>query len=364
MRWLFIFLVTAFLTNQGYLSAQIHQDFAIAHASDKYCCSSLIGKIFLGNNYRREWGTAVEMPIFELNQTSFGIVEMGGGQQTTSLELIDEQNREWALRSVDKQVKPNSKLTENKFVMAIIQDQVSGSYPYAALSVSYIANAAGVPAGDHTLYFVPDDSSFGKYRPAMANKVFILVNRQPQKQKGISTLEMMERLKKDKQCYVDAKEYLKARLVDWLVADWDRHDDQWRWVEKKTDLGIGFYAVPRDRDQAFYRSNGLLTKFVGLFMPHIDKFNKNAKGIKGLSAKSWALDRQFMSSLKKADWEITIKEFQKNVSDSVIVSAIKKQPPEIFTIRGNKMIKRLKSRRDGLLKGVMKYYLFLTQSSG
>ena len=48
-----------------------------------------------------------------------------------------------------------------------------------------------------------------------------------------------------------------------------------------------------------------------------------------------------------------------NVTDSVIETAIKKQPKEIFAIRGNKLIEKLKSRRDGMLKHAMKYYSFL-----
>ena len=191
----------------------------------------------------------------------------------------------------------------------------------------------------------------------------MLVNKQPAERKGITTDEMLEKLQADKQYSVDAKEYLRARLIDWLVADWDRHDEQWRWIERKTDSGIVFYVVPQDRDQAFFRSNGLLMKFFGLFiMPHFDKFNSNAKGIKNLSKKSWALDKQLLGSLNKTDWETITREFQKNVSDSVLVSAIRKQPPEIFAIRGNELIEKLKSRRNGLLKQAIKYYSFLNRS--
>jgi hypothetical protein len=196
----------------------------------------------------------------------------------------------------------------------------------------------------------------------MANKVFILVNQQTQDQKGISTEEMLVKLKSDTPYYVDQKKYLKARLLDWLVADWDRHEDQWRWIEKTTDTGVAFYVVPRDRDQAFFRSNGLLVKFMGLFfMPHIDKFNKSGRGIKTLGKKTRVLDKQFTSQLKKEDWEAIIREFQNNVSDNVIESAIKKQPPEIFAIQGKELIEKLKSRRNGLLKHAMKYYSFLNQ---
>src|SRR5688572_4965688 len=94
-------------------------------------------------------------------------------------------------------------------------------------------------------------------------------------------------------------------------------------------------------------------------MPHINKFNKSGRGIKKLGNKTKELDKQVTGTLKKEDWEMIIKEFQQNVSDSVIESAIRKQPREIFAIRGNELIEKLKSRRDGLLTHVMKYYDFL-----
>jgi hypothetical protein len=44
----------------------------------------------------------------------------------------------------------------------------------------------------------------------------------------------------------------------------------------------------------------------------------------------------------------------------VIECAIRKQPKGIFAFRGTKLIEKLKSRRDGLLKHVMRYYDFLS----
>ena len=363
MRWIFIFMLATLRILQDSSLPQSNQGFITVPASEKYSSPCLLEKIFFGSNYRSEWGTPVTMPVFDIRKTNFRIVQMGGGQQTTSLELVDDKDREWVLRSVDKDVQSDKKIAQNKIVKAIVQEHISGSYPYAGLSVPDIAQAAGVSAGEQHLYFVPDDTAFGQYRQAMANKVFILVNNQPHLQKGITTEEMLEKVKSDKHYYVHPKEYLKARLVDWLVADWDRHEDQWSWVEKKTDSAIAFYVVPKDRDQAFFRSNGLLVKIVSLFyMSHINQFNKSGRGIQKLGKKTKALDKQITGTLKKEDWETIIKEFQKNVSDTVIESAIKKQPPEIFAIRGNELIEKIKSRRDGLLKHAMKYYHFLQQS--
>jgi hypothetical protein len=359
MRWIFIILL---------LTARIYHPDTILHsrdgfitvpASTKYSSPSILGEIFTGSNYRKEWETPVTMPVFDIKKMNFKIVKMGGGQQTISLDLVDDKNIGWTLRSVDKNIQATKKYMQNIFIQSMIQDGVSGSYPYASLSVPDIAHAAGVPSGEEYLYFVPDDTAFREYRSMMANKVFILISNPPHPQKPVTTTVMLQKLDSNKQYYVDQKEYLKARLVDWLVADWDRHMDQFRWAEKKTDSGIAFLVVPRDHDQAFFRSNGLLVKLVG--RPHLNQFTESGSDIEALSKKTIPLDKQFTYQLQKKDWEIIIKQFQDNVTDSVIETAIKKQPKEIFAIRGNELIRKLRSRRDGLLKDVMEYYLFLSK---
>ncbi len=55
---------------------------------------------------------------------------------------------------------------------------------------------------------------------------------------------------------------LRARLLDMLIADWDRHFDQWRWATRDTGQGKLYIPIPRDRDQAFFYSDGLILKYM------------------------------------------------------------------------------------------------------
>jgi hypothetical protein len=50
---------------------------------------------------------------------------------------------------------------------------------------------------------------------------------------------------------VDENEYIKARLFDMLIGDWDRHYDQWRWAEYKKKAIVIYKPIPRDRDRFF-----------------------------------------------------------------------------------------------------------------
>ncbi|MBK5271990.1 MAG: metallophosphoesterase, partial [Bacteroidia bacterium] len=318
-RYTFIFFFVISL--QKIAATQSGPDSVTVLASHQYKNPTTFKKIFIGSNYRKEWSTPVTMHLFDIkgNHREFEIVKTGGGDQTTSLHLDDKNERDWVLRSVDKNIeKVLPPVLRKTFIKKIVQDIISASYPYAGLTVSYLSNAAKVVTGSQQLYFVPDDPALGQYRSVMANRVCILVNRQPVSKNDLETGEMMEKLSEDNLYSVDQKEFLKARLIDWLVADWDRHAGQLRWLPHEVKGRIFFYPLLRDRDQAFFYSNGLLVKLVTLFaMPYLKGFKKMSTGIKQLSKKLRKMDEVFLNELDRNDWQRIIKSFQQNVTNRV-----------------------------------------------
>ena len=75
--------------------------------------------------------------------------------------------------------------------------------------------------------------------------------------KIVNTAEVIEKTQKDDKHYVDQIQVLRSRLFDMVIGDWDRHDDQWRWASFKDDKDHTYYQpIPRDRDQAFFWSDG------------------------------------------------------------------------------------------------------------
>jgi len=67
-----------------------------------------------------------------------------------------------------------------------------------------------------------------------------------------STNNLIKKLRKDEDYQIDAPTYVRARLFDMLIGDWDRHVDQWRWAQFKDANGKKvFKPIPRDRDQPF-----------------------------------------------------------------------------------------------------------------
>jgi hypothetical protein len=158
------------------------EDSVIASASEKYDKTSGFKRLFLGNNYRKEWAAKVHMKVFDLHKEKGGmtIQSLGGGKQTTSLRLKDKQGKEWTLRTIDKN--PENAIPaflRGSIAQDIIEDMISASHPYGALAIPDLSKAVHVTAADPKIFFVPDDPAFGIYRSRVANTVCMLEEREP-----------------------------------------------------------------------------------------------------------------------------------------------------------------------------------------
>lgn len=343
-------------------------DSVTAAASNKYGDPSFFKKIFLGTNYRKEWTTPVKMPVFYVNKEKggFTIIEMGGGQQTKSLQLKDKQGNEWALRTVDKEVEGAlPKGLRNSFIKQIVQDLVSAAHPYAALTIPDLSKAVGVKTGSQQLFYVPDDPALGLYRPYFANKVCLLEQRSlpPYSDDLLDTDEMILDLVDENNRLVNQELLLRSRLLDMLVADWDRHSEQWKWAANPATDKKVYDPIPRDRDQAFFHSNGLVVFLSSItFMPHLEGFKRKSTDLEKLNYKAWHFDQDLLNQLDRKEWEKIVRAFQEKLTNAVIENAVKKLPPEIYAINGPMITARLKARRDGLLENVLEYYNLLASS--
>jgi hypothetical protein len=68
----------------------------------------------------------------------------------------------------------------------------------------------------------------------------------------ISTQDVLKNLHKDEKYSVDEAEYIKARLFDMLIGDWNRNEDQWRWGEYKVEKNSLQTNTKRSRS-GFYK---------------------------------------------------------------------------------------------------------------
>ncbi|WP_173003158.1 BamA/TamA family outer membrane protein [Chitinophaga sp. SYP-B3965] len=324
-------------------------------------------RFLLGDNYRKVWATPLTFPVINLDTVKGGlkILKRGGGKQTRSLRLEDKSGNEWVLRSLRKW--PTSAMPEalrETFAKEVVQDQISAANPYAPLAVRPFARAAGVPYTNPEFVYLPDDTALGIYRKDFADGVYLLEEREPvSTNKTYNSEKLMENLLEDNDNNLHQPSYLQARLLDMFIADWDRHEDQWRWYAEKDKKKKTFYPIPRDRDQAFFVNEGLIPRLVSRpwLLPAIQGFRKKFPYINGFNFSARFLDRNFLSELDEDAWQKQSTAFAALMTDNLIDEAATQFPDTINKQVSEMMRSTLKVRRDKLPVQAMKYYRFLAK---
>ena len=343
------------------------KDSVTVAVNKRYSEVSGIHTVFSGKNYRKEWAAPVHLKVFNINKEMGGlkIKNLGGGRQTKSLKLIDKDGNEWTLRTVDKD--PEGAVPEalkGTIAQSIVQDMISAQAPYGALVIPSLAQAANVVHASPRYFFVPDDPALGAFRQVFANKVCLLeaVNPSEEKSDTKSTEKVIDKMIQDSKNHVDQEAVLRARLLDMVIGDWDRHFGQWKFGTNDTGVGKLYFPIPKDRDQAFFNSNGLLARGISLAaLPYLQGFKRDYPNIKWFNWEERDFDRIFMNNLDAKKWQENIEQFQHNVNDSVIALAVKGLPPEIQALDAGIIAAKLRGRRDLLLKKGMHYYRFLSR---
>jgi len=326
---------------------------------------------FFGAHYRDLWNTPIKVEILDLDQFAWGLTPLkrGGGFQTKSLRLLGKDGKQYAFRSINKD--PSKILPpelRDTLAKSILQDQISLAHPYAPFVVAALANAVGVLQAEPRLVFMPDDPRLGQFQADFANVLGFIEERPtdgPDGERGfadsdkiVDTQELFDELARDQDNDVDSEEFLKARLLDIFVGDWDRHVDQWRWARFKKDGKRLWRPIPRDRDQAFAKFDGLLPALAEqrFAVMQMENFAKKTPDIISLTFSGRHLDRRFLNDLNDADWGQITEAFLARLTDEVIVNAVKKLPPEIYAKSGEALTKKLLERRSLMPRASDQFY--------
>ena len=348
----------------------------IISANTEYDKAGKLKRFYFGDHYRKEWATPVEIEILDLDSIGGGLkpVRIGGGQQTKSLRLQGNDGKEYVLRSVNKD--PSKAIPRElvgTFADDIVQDQISSSNPYAPLAVAELAEAAGIFHTQPRLVYVPSSLLSQEFSKDFANTVCLLEERPVSSQQGnpafgnstkiINSEKLFQKLSETSDHRMDQRAFLRARLFDMWIGDWDRHEDQWLWAAFDQDNKTIYKPIPRDRDQAFSKLDGLIPKMAARpwSLRKIKNFDYVIHDVNGLNMNGVFLDKNFTTELSLQDWMEIAGELQHDLTDEKISKALRMMPENIFDISGSQVIAKLKSRRDALKKYASTYYHFLSR---
>lgn len=337
----------------------IFRDSVLVKVHPRYDKVGGVHRWFFGKNYRKEWATAVKLPVIRISEIYGGLTpeKEGGGMQSKSLRLKDKSGKEWVIRSVEKT--PDKLLPEalrETFAVDWLDDALSGQHPFSALIVPPLADAARVPHANPVIGVVADDETLGEYRKVFANLVCLLEEREPIGNSD-NSIKMLQNLVKDNDNTFDGEGFLRARLLDFLIGDWDRHEDQWRWAETKTKKGKAYVGVPRDRDQVFHLEEGLFPDIAALpyINPLLGDFNYKPNYKYGIY-KTRFINPYANAQMTHEQWMRVTHEFVAAENDQVLEASLRLLPGDTYKMGHDVLLAKLKARRDALPQAMDKYY--------
>lgn len=338
-------------------------------------------RFLFGQHYRSIYGTKITASIADLSDLYGGLspIISGGGNQSLSLRLQDNNGKQYVMRGLRKSSKQFLQTAlfkdkyikdqiDNTYVLDIIDDHYTTSHPYVAFVLEDFSNALGLYHTRPKLFYVPKQNSLGRYNDTYGDELYMIEERPHKSQKElpnfgngediISTTDVLYNLEKDEKYQVDKDMYLKARIFDFLIGDWDRHSDQWRWVEKSEKGKVIYQPIPRDRDQAFAKLDGNLLRLLNKLpaLRHMQNFSKEFAHPRWINKTAFPLDKVFLQNTALEDWKHMAEEVKNTISDNIIASTFDKLPEEIKNQYTSEIIEIVKARREKLVDFAESYY--------
>ncbi len=333
-------------------------------------------KFFWGKHYRDAWTTPVAVSYLNLDTLRDGLemVKIGGGHETQSIRFLSPYLKEFNFRSIAKN--PVNRLSydlRSTIAGYILQDQTSSQIPYGALTLPPLMDALDILHPSPHLYLLPPDQRLGIYQENFGHMMGLF----EENPKGPVTgklgfggadevrrsFRFFRELYQNHDALVDKTAYATARVFDILIGDWARHEDNWKWAGFQLGDQMVYRPIPRDRDQAFSLRDGLFPWLADRrwIRPQGEHFGYSIGDVHSLTWSARHLDRLLGNQLDHQQWQFVAEDVQHRLTDSLIALAIKRLPPEVYAKDGQKIIKKLISRRDELGTSVHRFYHLLAK---
>jgi hypothetical protein len=333
-------------------------------AGEQYRRGGLYRFLF-GADYRELWTMPVSLPVLDLQVFAGGLtpVRTLGAGQSKNLALKGADGRSYTFRPLLKD--PSGllpvELRESK-ARDFVQDQMASGHPAGHTLVGPLLDAVGVLHNDPRLVAMPDDPALGEFRKDFAGAAgdieeFTGSQGFAGALETISGEEMWKRLEEGPAVRADSRAYLKARLIDQLVGDWDRHRNQWRWA--RVAGRERWQPIPEDRDQAFARFEGLVIAYLRPTLPLLVKFGDDYSRLEGLTFDGWDVDKRILADLERPAWRETAREVQAALDDAVLERAVGRLPAEYHAKDGARLLAGLKARRARLPEQAERFYRYI-----
>lgn len=349
---------------------------------------SALFTMLLDEDFRDIYKKPIKVPVATLDTLYGGleVVRAGGGHQAKSLRLQTKDGRALNMRALRKsgtqyleKVLSKSSYVSDDYeqteIESLILDFYTSAHPYAFMAIPDLSDAAKIYHTNPRIFYIPKHRYLGHFNKEFGDQLYVIEERAEEsyteeRNFGFaddieSTYDIIEKVREDEHYKIDENAYVRARLFDMLIGDWDRHPNQWRWARFNQENGDRVYKpIPRNRDQVFSNFDGALldvVKIISGSKRRLQVYDETLEDIEWMNSAGVKLDRVL---LQQSDREVWLKQAQfieKNITDEVIENAFENIPLEVQDSSIDEIKRKLKGRRQNLVDIATRYYRYLNE---
>ncbi len=318
-------------------------------------------RFLFGDLWRDAWTAEAGAEIINPDSLAGGLVPSTHPQDSSALLLRGVNGIVYKFHPLTKD--PNSILPvelRRTFVEKVARDLVASVHPFASLVAAPLMRSVGLAAPFPRLVVLGDRTQHDRFGPAFAGRPGFLEEATPDSGR-LKTPELLSILDSDNRNQVDVVEYLKTRIMDLYLGDWDRGPDRWAWLRSADGPSSLWRPVATGRPGAFPRYDGVALSATEVVIPHLVGCTEEYPSIANLMWEGRHLDRRFLAPINRPVWDSLAAFVVSQLTDSVLDDAVRRLPYADGTGDSEGFRRLLGCRRDGLRDAVDEYHRELSE---
>ncbi|MFC7357421.1 metallophosphoesterase [Jejudonia soesokkakensis] len=352
---------------------------------------SLFLKSVWGAKYKEAFSTPVtaDIAILDTLYGGLSVIREGGEKEYRSLRLKDENGNVYRMRALGKNsldfsqkvqlenpvIEEGTEETTEVLSPTLFDEEFyTASHPYAVLAVPTLAKAVNIFYTNAQLYYVPKQLALGNYNENFGDELYLISNEPTEESEGARTFkypddvettdDILTKIRKNGDIQVDEENYIRSRLFDMLIGDWDRESDHWRWAEYNNSSGKNVYVpIPKNRDDAFASFDGDVfdiarSIFAGSRITHV--YDNDLRDLEWFNKEGIILDRALIERSGRSQWKYVAESIQNAITPEIIEEAFNKIPEEVRDEELAIIKEKLIARKDNLVDIADRYYNYFS----
>ena len=257
-------------------------------------------------------------------------------------------------------------LYKNTYLGDFIQEAATIENPFGFVISDNLAQKLNLNASKIRLYQVSANSSDMRLDSIPINNKLASVYRFPDLE-SLNIITQADSLLNNihyDRGQLNKEVYLRTRLFDMLIGDWNKIPENWGWLSPKDSLKASYTPIVLDRSHAFTKVDGVFFKrLLGMLgLGFIKNYDGKKPNVSKINKLGYPLDMALTADCTEEDWLKQAQYIQNILTDSILAETFSLLPQELQIDDFEIILEDIKSRRSFLDKMATEYYRYLQKT--